>query len=153
MVVYHNPAYWPALEASYFKQYLIACEYLQIDPSVVYELEFISRRAESALAQWNASDDQKLLKAFAKSMKYFVKNYNGWMSYWHRFAKKCDELIKKEQLKIFSGTVNAEYQKKELTRMNYDFYAKKQDEAALIALAVALPIMAGLALLFYIIFL
>jgi hypothetical protein len=150
MVVYYNPAAAiAALEASYFKQYLIACEYLQIDPSVVYELEFISRRAESALARWNASDDQKSFKALAKSMKYFVKNYNGWTGRWHRFAKRCDELIKKEQLKIFSGTVNAEYQKKELTRMNYDFYAKKQDKAALIGLAIG----AGLVILFLIIFL
>ena len=116
------PAIIASIENEY-KRYLIACEYLQIDPSKIYVQEFIDRRADYALSLWSEQDDSKQLKKLGKILKWFKKNYGKlisekWTGY--KFADRAAKEIAKGKFTLHPETVNAEYQKRELTQTNYD---------------------------------
>jgi len=126
-----------------FRRYVVACEYLQIDPSKVYDLDLIKERVEHVLSQWGPSDDPKTLKKLRKSLDWLVKRYEyltrgGILGMDH--AGKCDALIKNGKMVIQFGTVNKNYMKKELRQDNYNSYAKDQNKLALFATAAAVLI-------------
>ena len=111
-----------AIEDTY-KKYVIACEYLQIDPSKVYEKEFIDRQVESVLSQWSEQDGEKQFKRLQKSLNWFKKSYTKligikWTQF--NFSSRCAKEIAKGKMTLHEGTVNDEYLKKELTQINYD---------------------------------
>ena len=115
----------PAIAAveNYYKRYVIACEYLQIDPSKTYEKEFVDQRVEYALSQWSEQDDAKQLKKLEKSLKWFKKSYNKLVSAKltdFNFANRCAKEISKGKMKLHGETVNAVYQKREPAQTNYD---------------------------------
>lgn len=110
-----------------FKNYLIVCEYLQIDPSCAYDPAWIGERVSNVLSEWQNCGDEKLFKKLDKKLKWFAKNYktfakSGFLGY--GFVKQCQKLVAKGKLQLASGTVNEKYEKRELTQLNYDFYKK-----------------------------
>jgi len=50
-------AYIAKMDWERVKNYLIACEYLQMDPSKVYDVDTIRQRMENVLSQWGHGDD------------------------------------------------------------------------------------------------
>ena len=128
-----------AVRAAKFKKYLIACEYLQIEPAKVYGLDFIKTRIENVRSHWNELDEVKELKKLNKRLKWLEKNYfrvtkEGFSIY--KFAKKCDKFVHNGKLKIHEGSVNETYVKCELSQKNYDFYSKNKKRRALIVIGV-----------------
>ena len=133
-----------AVRAVKFKKYLIACEYLQIDPAKVYELDFIKTRIEIVRSYWSELSEIENIKKLNKSLKWLEKNYNritrkGFSIY--KFAEKCDKLVHKGKLKIHEETVNETYVKCELSKKNYDFYSIYKKRNALIVIGIMLVIM------------
>jgi len=129
-----------------FRRYMTACEYLQIDPTKVHDIEFIKERVELVLSKWGPSDDPKSVKKLRKSLKWFVKHYEhltrgGILG--EDVTNKCDTLIKKGKMSIQFGTVNKNYVKRELRQDNYDSYAKVQNRIALFAVAAAVLVIAA----------
>ena len=132
-----------AARAINFKKYLIACEYLQIDPAKACELDFIKTRIEIVRSHWNESNKVEDLKKLNKSLKWLEKKYvrvtkKGFTIY--NFTKKCDKLVRKGKLIIHEGSVNETYVKCELSQKNYDFYSKNKKRNAFIILGVMLVI-------------
>ena len=112
-----------AMIENYYKRYIVACEYLQVDPSKIYEKEFIDQRTDYILSQWSEEDDAKQLKKLEKSLKWFKKSYDKLVSTKQtdfNFANRCAKEIVKGKMKLHDETVNADYQKKELTQINYN---------------------------------
>ncbi|MCL2786827.1 MAG: hypothetical protein FWD81_06395 [Methanomassiliicoccaceae archaeon] len=72
---------FPAIGAAYFiindwemfKNHLIGCEYMQIDPSRPYSAEFIEDRASHVLSQWNGSDDQDSVESLRRTLDVYVR--------------------------------------------------------------------------------
>ena len=133
-----------AVREANFRKYLIACEYLQIEPAKVYELDFIKTRIEIVRSHWGEFSEIEELKKLNKSLNWLEKNYNrvtrkGFSIY--KFAKRCDKLIHKGKLKIHEGTVNETYVKREISRKNYDFYSRNKKRNALIVIGVVIVIM------------
>jgi hypothetical protein len=54
-----------------FKNHLIACEYMQIDPSVAHDTGFIEERAEHMFSQW--ADDQRSLNMLRTVLGKYIK--------------------------------------------------------------------------------
>ena len=111
------------------KKYLIACEYLQINPAKVYDLEFIKERIEMVCAHWSKSDEIKQVEKLNKTLKWFEKNYirlatKGFSN--QDFANKFEKLANKGKLIIHEGSVNETYVKCDLCQKNYDFYSRKK---------------------------
>ena len=132
------------IRAKNFKRYLIACEYLQIEPNKVHELEYIKSRIETVRSQWNVSDGAEELKKLDKSLKWLINNYirvtrNGFSIY--KFVKRCDKLVHKGKLMIHEGSVNETYVKCRLSQINYDFYSKNIKRNVFIAICVILAFM------------
>jgi len=128
-----------AIRAEKFKKYLIACEYLQIDPAKVFELNFIKTRIENVRSHWNDFGEIEELKKLNKNLKWLENNYfkvtkEGFSIY--KFAKECDKLVRKGKLKIHEGSVNETYVKCELSQKNYDFYSRNLKRNALIVISV-----------------
>ncbi|MDR0334944.1 MAG: hypothetical protein LBH69_03570 [Methanomassiliicoccaceae archaeon] len=118
-------AYSASMEAV-FKRYLIMCEYMQIDPCNVYDTEYIEKRAEEMLSQWNDGDGPEIVKELRDETKWFVKDYGklagkGFLK--RDFAYRCSLFIQKKYLRIHPGTISKDYHKKELKHQNYDAYA------------------------------
>jgi len=112
-----------------FRKYLITCEYLQIDPCKVHDLDFIRARIETVRSHWTESEDVIQTKKLEKSLKWFEKNYNKLAKRGFRslnFASKCEKLVKKGSLIIHEGTVNDIYVKCDLSKKNYDSYHKRR---------------------------
>ncbi|MCL1901251.1 MAG: hypothetical protein FWG51_02500 [Firmicutes bacterium] len=126
-----------AVQEEYFKKYMICCEYLQIDPSLIHEITFIEQRIADFFEVWNdESIDEKTLKKLNKTFKWFLKYYqklanSGFFNY--GFARRCEKLIAKGQIQITHEEIFA---KKELRHDNYDLYAKRQNKIAFIALGI-----------------
>ena len=120
------PAVAIVAEAMSEKKYLIACEYLQIDPAKVYDLDFIKARIEIACAHWSKSDEMKKLN---KTLQWFEKNYisltkKGFLN--QDYANKFEKLANKGKLKIHEGSVNETYAKCDLCQKNYEYYSRKK---------------------------
>jgi hypothetical protein len=138
-----------AANAESFKKYLITCEYLQIDPTKVYDLDFIKTRIETVRVHWTKSDEIKQVAKLNKSLKWFEKNYlrlakKGFWSY--GFANQCEKHIQKGRLKIHEGSVNDTYILSKLTQNNYDFYSRNDKKHAFIVLGIFLIIILSVAL-------
>ncbi|MDR3263411.1 MAG: hypothetical protein LBT30_03790 [Clostridiales bacterium] len=125
----------------YYKRYLIACEYLQIDPTFEYSVEDINNRIKFALSQWAAEENQNDYKKFRKTLLWLLKSYKYCVGWWYGFVKKSKKLLDKGQLIINIDTVSLEYIKKPIEQTNYDFYANKQNKMTLILLAIIVPIL------------
>ena len=133
-----------------FRRYMLACEYMQIDPSKVHDLYLIKERAELVLSQWGPTDDPKTLRKLRKTLDWFVKRYEyltrgGILG--QDFAGKCDALVKKGKMSIQFGTVNERYTKRELRQDNYNSYAKDQNKIALFATLAAVLIVGAVIVL------
>lgn len=66
-------AFLAKMERDTIRICLTACEYLQIDPSVAYDLEFIEKRAELALSQWNKDDDPNERRELISVVNEYLK--------------------------------------------------------------------------------
>lgn len=116
----------PAIVAveNYYKRYVIACEYLQIDPSKTSGKEFIGQRIDYVFSQWSEQDDAKQFRKLEKSLKWFKKYYDKLVGAkiltGYNFANRSAKEISKGKMTLHAGTVNAEYQKRELAQTNYD---------------------------------
>ena len=55
------PAVAIVAESMSEKKYLIACEYLQINPTKVYDFDFIKARIELVCTHWSKSNEMKKL--------------------------------------------------------------------------------------------
>ena len=129
--------------AENFKKYLIACEYLQIDPAKVYDLDFLITRIEIVRTHWSKSDEIKQVKKLYKRLKWFEKKYlrlvkKGFGNY--NFANECEIVVNKGKIKIHEGTVNDTYVKCELSQKNYDFYLRYVKKLVFIVFGVLLVI-------------
>jgi hypothetical protein len=126
-----------------FKDYLIACEYLQIDPTQKYAPEFINDRADTALTLWNEADFYYW--QFRKIILWLKENYKTCVGFRYGFARKAKKSTAKKRLVIHTGTVAAKYEKKPPTQANYDGYEKAQDKymrkISTILLPIAIPIL------------
>ena len=130
-----------AVRNVYFKKYLLACEYLQIEPAKVYESDFIKTRIEIVRSQWSELDGFEEFKKLNKSLKWFEKHYykmtkNGFSIF--KFAKTCDKLVHKGKLIIHEGSVNESYVKCKLSQNNYDSYSRHVKRNAIIVIGVVL---------------
>ena len=128
----------------YFKKYLIACEYLQIDPTKVYELEFIKQRIVTVRSQWFESDGIAQVKKLNKRLNWFENNYlklakKGFWNY--GFTERSEKLSNKGKLKIHEGSVHDTYVKCELSQKNYDFYSRNHTMYFLIVIGILLAIL------------
>ena len=56
--------------------YLVACEYLQIDPTKAYSYEFIDERIECVLSQWNEDDGTDALTSLRSTLNKYIANMN-----------------------------------------------------------------------------
>lgn len=56
-----------------FKNYLTACEFLQIDPSEVRSIEYLRSRVQHVLSQWNDSDGASLT-LIRSTLDEFLRN-------------------------------------------------------------------------------
>ena len=124
-----------------FKKYLIACEYLQIEPAKVYELDYIKNRIEIVRSHWNELDKVEEIKKLNQSLDWLEKNYvrvtkKDFSTY--GFAKECDILAQKGELIIHEGSINETYVKCELSQKNHDFYSRNDERNGLIAIGVVL---------------
>jgi len=133
-----------------FRKYMVACEYLQIDPSKVHDIVFVKERAELVLSKWGSTDDPGSVKKLRKNLNWFVKQYEsltrgGLLG--EDLANKCEMLVKKGKMSIQFGTINKEYVKRELRQDNYDSYAKVQNKIALFAAAAAVLIIGAVIVL------
>jgi hypothetical protein len=59
------------------KNYLTACEYLQTDPSVAYDIASIERRTEHVLSQWDENDDPKDVEEIRTVLNRHIKMMNA----------------------------------------------------------------------------
>jgi len=121
------------------KLYLVACEYLQIDPAKVYDLDVIKKRIVFVRTQWTESDGIKQVKKLIKTLKWFEKNYirlatKGYLN--HNFANKFEKLVNKGKLTIHEGSVNETYVKCELCQKNYEYYSKSPKKRAILVICV-----------------
>lgn len=140
-----------AVVEEYFKKFLIACEYMQIDPSKIHNQDFISQRIGVVLSQWDEKyDDPKDVKKINKLLKWFDKNYTWLIGKWYLFARRCERMMAKGQLTLAEGTVVSDYHKTQLTDQNYKTYYKVYSKQALIALGITLGILAVLGVLLWI---
>jgi hypothetical protein len=129
------------VESMSVKNYLIACEYLQIDPAKVFDLDFIKARIEIVCAHWSKSDEVKQVEKLNKTLKWFEKNYvklamKGFSN--QNYSNKFEKLANKGELIIHEGSVNETYVKGELCQTNYDFYSGKVKRQAYILIGLAL---------------
>jgi hypothetical protein len=126
-----------------FRRYIIVCEYMQIDPSTVYDSRFIKERAESILSQWGAGDDPISGKKIRKEIAWIYDQYDyltksGLLG--HDYAGRSAELIRRGKLTLHEGTVNEGYVKKELRHENYDVYANARTKMVLFSIIIAAAI-------------
>ena len=130
-----------AVREANFRKYLIACEYLQIDPGKVHESDFIKTRIETVRSQWGEPSEIEKLKKLNKSLKWLEKKYfKVTKKRFYNFAKRCDKLVHKEKLKIHDGSINETYVKCDLSQKNYDFYSRNVKKRAFIIIGVVLVI-------------
>ena len=61
------------IEQDFNRNYLIGSEYLQLDPTKAYDIEFIEKRAEYVLSQWGAGDDPKDIKELRCAVDNYLK--------------------------------------------------------------------------------
>jgi len=61
------------VEQDFNKNYLIGCEYLQLDPTKAYDTDFIEERAGYVLSQWGAGDDPKDVEALRGAVDSYLK--------------------------------------------------------------------------------
>ena len=124
MLLMNVAVYVAIIESEDFKKYLFVCEYLQIDPSQRYDKDFIVQRTDNVLSQWSDQEDGKQYKKLERSLKWFNKRYKKLVGsrilFDYNFPKRCTKLIAKGQLVLQEGTVNEEYQKRDLETTNYD---------------------------------
>jgi hypothetical protein len=127
--------------AENFRKYLIACEYLQIDPAKIYDVDFIRKRIETVRIQWDKTYEYNQIKKLNKILKWFEKNYvrlvkRGFFGY--NFANKCEKLVSKGKLILHEGSVRETYVRGDLSQTNYDYYSRNDKKIALIVIAVFL---------------
>jgi len=126
------------ISADYYKKYLIICEYLQINPSVKYGLDFIYKRVEDVLSLWNENESNyNELKELAA---WFKKNYNSLIGIWYGFSKKTSRLLLRKKFCIYSNTISDAYVKKPLTQNNYESYKVYYKKTELITLIISIPL-------------
>jgi len=134
------PAVAIVFEAMSEKKYLIACEYLQIDPAKVYDLEFIKKRIEFVRVQWSVSDGIENVEKLNKTLQWFEKDYisltkKGFFN--QDYANKFEKLVTKGKLKIHEGSVNETYAKCDLCQKNYEYYSRKNRAVYVICIVSA----------------
>ena len=129
------------LTTQYYKRFLIACEYLQIDPSHSYPIDYVRDRVNYALSCWSGNEAE--YRKFRKNVVWLRRNYRACAGIWYGFVKKSKKLTNKGHLVVHFLTVSGEYSKQPLTQTNYDFYAKNQNKFTIIALAIMIPVFAA----------
>ena len=130
-----------------FKKYLLSCEYLQIDPAKVYDLDFIKNRIEILRSHWIELNEIEKLN---ENLKWFEKNYlrltkKGFRNY--NFASRCEKLVTKGKLRVDEISVSDVYVKRELSQKNYDFYSRNKRKRAPVVFAILLVIIILLTLI------
>jgi len=134
----YTPYYaYAAARTRKYKLYLIACEYLQIDPSWEYSIDFIYGRADYAISLWNKNEAGCI--EFKEKVLWLAFNYEKCAG-WYGFVKKSQKAVDKGRLIIHPRTISRGYYKRPLSQINYDFYAKEQNKIGCIAFIIMIPI-------------
>ena len=117
-----------------FRQYLISCEYLQIDPSKVYEWDFVQNRIEILRNHFDKSGDTKRMNELLNWFEEYYPN-DPWG---YNFIKKSAKLVRKGKLIIHEGTVSETFVVSELTQKNCDHFSRNDMKVALILIVASL---------------
>ena len=125
----------------YYKKYLIACEYLQIDPSHYYSVDFVRKRVDYALSKWDYNNLG--YKKFKRNVIWLKRNYKYCAGLWYGFVKKSEKYVRKGKLIVHSYTITREYTNRPLSQMNYDYYIKKERRLTWITVIIIVLILAA----------
>ncbi|MCL1945251.1 MAG: hypothetical protein FWF56_05570 [Firmicutes bacterium] len=74
-----------------FKKYLNACECIQIDPSMIYNEDYIVDRANQGLQVY--SDDESAIEEWDTNVMWIMDNYYGCLKL-YSFDEYCEKLIR-----------------------------------------------------------
>lgn len=139
MILFNNGAGVAAAMASYYRNYLVSCEYLQIDPRIAYDTDFIEERVERVLLLWEEQDEYKKLK---KQLKMFLNNYKRYIGKWFRFPKLIKKYSENKKFTIDEETISEYYVMRPLTTNNYKSYNKYQIRVLFIVLGILFAFLA-----------
>jgi hypothetical protein len=136
-------AYFVKKYQDHFRDHVVACEYLQIDPSKAYDIEFIRSRTHNVLSQWTDGGDPALTEEMRRTLERYLKAMSAGAHGTHAaknvfcgtvikamtpsetFAERCVKLTAEGRMRTLPGTVSETYVKKDLGHENFDYYMSK----------------------------